>query len=76
MYICLNMIYYFVHENIFVVAEDKDNITSSVQIGYPNKKSCLQIFNIWPWVDISAYRLYKQISKNTLERSRYSYKPI
>jgi len=26
----INMIYYFIHENIFVV----DNITSTVQIGY------------------------------------------
>jgi len=28
------MMYYFVHENIFVVDKDKDNITSAVQIGY------------------------------------------
>ena len=29
----INMIYYFVHENIFAVDKDNDNITSSVQIG-------------------------------------------
>ena len=36
----INMIYYFVHENIFAVDKDNDNITSSVQIG------CLQVFNM------------------------------
>ena len=30
----INMIYYFVRENIFAVEKDKDNITSAVQIGY------------------------------------------
>jgi len=26
--------YYFAHENIFVVDKDRDNIASSVQVGY------------------------------------------
>jgi hypothetical protein len=30
----INMIYYFLHENIFVVDKDKDNITLSMEIGY------------------------------------------
>jgi hypothetical protein len=40
----INIMYYFVHENIFVVAKDKDNITSSVQIGYPNRKKLFTNF--------------------------------
>jgi hypothetical protein len=39
--------YYFVHVNIFVVDKDKDNSTSSVQIGYQILKICKQLFSIF-----------------------------
>ena len=44
----INLMYYFVHGEYFVVDIDKDNIASSVHIGCHPKieKSCLQVFNI------------------------------
>lgn len=40
----VNMMYYFVNENIFVVDKDKYNIASSVQISYQRIETAVYKF--------------------------------
>ena len=53
-----------------VVDNDKDNIASSMKIKVTkNGKSCLQVFNIWPWVFIWTNSQRKHL--NVLDVSAY-----
>ena len=67
--------------DIFLFDKDRDNIASSIQRGYQKIETVVYkilIFDLefWYVLDISVYCLYIQISKNTIECSRCSYKPI
>lgn len=62
---------------IFLFDKDRDNIASSMQIGFQKKKKMFTSFkHLTLSFDMSAYCLYIQISKNALECSKWSYEPI
>jgi hypothetical protein len=58
-----------------VVYNDKDNLASSMKIKVTkNGKSCLQVFNIWPWVFI--WTNSQRLHLNVLDVSAYHIRAV